>query len=48
MIQLTLTKNNESIGYTVYFIYEDEEMSHQIYDTYDEALEGFRKMSKLI
>lgn len=48
MIQITLTKNHDAIGYTVYFIYEDEEMSHQTYDVYEDALEGFREMSKLL
>ncbi len=48
MIQITLTKNDEFIGYTVYFVYEGEEMSSKTYDTYDQAIEGFREMAKLI
>lgn len=47
MTQLTLTKNDDSIGYTVYFLYEGV-LTASVHDTYQDAIEDFKEQASLI
>jgi hypothetical protein len=47
MKQITLTKN-EGIGWTVWFIVEDEEMSHASFDVEQDAIERFKELAAIL
>lgn len=46
-VQVTISKS-EGIGYIVYFILEDEEMSGFDFDTYDKALKKFHELAEMV
>jgi hypothetical protein len=47
MIQVTLSRNDLA-GYTVFYIYEHQEMNYWQFDDYDEAVLKLKELLQLI